>query len=215
MPSWGVGLLQTQTIAENRTSLSNVLWETFIELAEQRRGSIPRMTFCEGVLELMSPLRQHENIGRLIGRMVETYTEVLEIEIHSVASTTFKRKDLQRAFEADESYYIQHADMMRAKEHTDLTIDPPPDLVIEVEITSSLIEKVDLLATMGIPELWRHDGESLWMYALVADRYQLIESSLALSGLTSQKLNLFLDKRFETGETAIIREFRQSLIQNS
>lgn len=215
MPLWGVGLLQTQTIAENRTSLSNVRWETFIELAEQRRGSIPRMTFSEGVLELMSPLRQHENIGRLIGRMVETYTEELEIEIHSVASTTFKRKDLQRAFEADESYYIQHADMMRAKEHTDLTIDPPPDLVIEVEITSSLIEKVELFATMGVPELWRHDGESLRMYTLVANRYQLIESSLALSGLTSQKLNLFLDKRFETGETAIIREFRQSLIQNS
>ena len=215
MPLWGVGLLQTQTIAENRTSLSNVRWETFIELAEQRRGSIPRMTFSEGVLELMSPLRQHENIGRLIGRMVETYTEELEIEIHSVASTTFKRKDLQRAFEADESYYIQHADMMRAKEHTDLTIDPPPDLVIEVEITSSLIEKVELFATMGVPELWRHDGESLRMYTLVANRYQLIESSLALSGLTSQKLNLFLDKRFETGETAIIREFRQSLIHNS
>jgi Uma2 family endonuclease len=173
------------------------------------------MTFNEGVLELMSPLRQHENIGRLIGRTVETYTEELEIEIHSVASTTFKRKDLQRAFEADESYYIQHADMMRAKEHTDLTIDPPPDLVIEVEMTSSLIEKVELFATMGVPELWRHDGESLRMYTLVANRYQLIESSLALSGLTSQKLNLFLDKRFETGETAIIREFRQSLIQNS
>lgn len=215
MPSWGVGLLQTQTIAENRTSLSNVRWETFIELAEQRRGSIPRMTFCEGVLELMSPLRQHENIGRLIGRMVETYTEVRGIEIHSVASTTFKRKDLQRAFEADESYYIQHADLMRVKEHTDLTTDPPPDLVIEVEMTSSLIEKIDLFATMGVPELWRHDGESLWMYALVDNRYQLIESSLALSGLTSQKLNHFLDKRFETGETAIIREFRQSLIQNS
>lgn len=215
MPLWGVGLLQTQTIAENRTSLSNVRWETFIELAEQRRGSIPRMTFNEGVLELMSPLRQHENIGRLIGRTVETYTEELEIEIHSVASTTFKRKDLQRAFEADESYYIQHADMMRAKEHTDLTIDPPPDLVIEVEMTSSLIEKVELFATMGVPELWRHDGESLRMYTLVANRYQLIESSLALSGLTSQKLNLFLDKRFETGETAIIREFRQSFIQNS
>jgi Uma2 family endonuclease len=215
MPLWGVGLLQTQTIAENRTSLSNVRWETFIELAEQRRGSIPRMTFSEGVLELLSPLRQHENIGRLIGRMVETYTEELEIEIHSVASTTFKRKDLQRAFEADESYYIQHADMMRAKEHTDLTIDPPPDLVIEVEITSSLIEKVELFATIGVPELWRHDGESLRMYTLVANRYQLIESSLALSGLTSQKLNLFLDKRFETGETAIIREFRQSLIHNS
>lgn len=207
--------MQKQTAYETRTALHNVRWETFVELAEQRRGSIPRMTFCEGVLELMSPIRQHENIGRLIGRMVETCTEVLGIEIHSVASTTFKRKDLQRAFEADESYYIQNADLMRIKERTDPTIDPPPDLVIEVETAPSLIGKLDLFSAMGVPELWFHDGNLLVMYALVESRYQIIESSLALSGLTSQKLNLFLDKRFETGETAIIREFRQSVVQNS
>ena len=97
--------LQLLEISETRTVLENVRWETFVELAEQRRGSVPRMTFDEGVLELMTPQRQHEHIGRLVGRSVETYTEVLGIEINSVASTTFKRKDLQKAFEADESYY--------------------------------------------------------------------------------------------------------------
>ncbi len=96
--------MQTALSAETRTVLENVRWETFVELAEQRPGSVPRMTFDEGVLELMSPRRQHENIGSLIGRVVETYTEVMGIEIQTVASTTFKRKDLQKAFEADESY---------------------------------------------------------------------------------------------------------------
>ncbi len=203
--------MQTLISAETRTVMENIRWETFVELAEQRHGSVPRMTFDEGVLELMSPRRQHENIGRLIGRLVETYTEVLGIEVQSVASTTFKRKDLQKAFEADESYYIEHAELIRPKEEVDLTIDPPPDLVIEVEITSSAIRKLKLFAAMGVPEVWRHDGELLEMFVLENGQYKPIDSSRVLAGLTAATINLLLDKRFDLGETALIREFRQSL----
>jgi len=204
-------LMQTLISAETRTVMENIRWETFVELAEQRRGSVPRMTYDEGVLELMSPRRQHENIGSLIGRLVETYTEILGIEVQSVASTTFKRKDLQKAFEADESYYIEHAELIRPKEEVDLTIDPPPDLVIEVEITSSAIRKLKLFAAMGVPEVWRHDGELLEMFVLENEQYKPINSSRALPGLTAATINLLLDKRFDIGETALIREFRQSL----
>lgn len=203
--------MQTTLSAETRTVLENVRWETFVELAEQRRGSVPRMTFDEGVLELMSPRRQHENIGRLISRMVETYTEVMEIEIQTVASTTFKHKDLQKAFEADESYYIEHAELIRPKEEVDLSIDPPPDLFIEVEITSSAIQKLKLFAAMGVPEVWRHDGERLQMFMLSNDKYAPIETSRALGQLTAKIIDSFLVRRFDLGETAIIRQFRQSL----
>ncbi len=207
--------MQTLLSPETRTVLENIRWETFVELAEQRRGSVPRITFDEGVLELMSPLRQHENIGRLIGRLVETWTEVLEIEIQSVASTTFKRKDLQKAFEADESYYIEHAEQIRPKEEIDLTIDPPPDLVIEVEITSSAIHKLRLFAAMGVPEVWRHDGERLQMYSLRANQYEPISSSRGLPGLTAAAIEAVLKKRFEFGETALVREFREQIIVRS
>ena len=196
---------------EMRTVLDNIRWETFVELAEQRRGSVPRMTFDNGVLELMSPRRQHESIGRLIGRLVETYTEVKGIEIQSVASTTFKRKDLQKAFEADESYYIHHAEQIRPKEEIDLAIDPPPDLVIEVEITSSAIRKLRLFAAMGVPEVWRHDGERLQMFALRDDQYESIDSSNSLPGLNATTINLILNKRFDFGETFLLREFRNLL----
>ena len=203
--------MQTQISAETRTVMEDIRWETFVELADQRRGSVPRMTFDEGVLELMSPRRQHENIGRLIGRFVETYTEVLEIEVQSVASTTFKRKDLQKAFEADESYYIEHAEQIRPKEEIDLTIDPPPDLVIEVEITSSAIHKLKLFAAMRVPEVWRHDGEQLQMFSLENGGYKHVPSSPALPGLTVAAINSLLEKRINVGETALIREFRRSL----
>lgn len=203
--------MQTALSPEARTVLENIRWETFVELATQRRGSVPRMTYDEGTLELMSPRRQHENIGRLIGRLVETYTEVRGIEIQSVASTTFKRKDLQKAFEADESYYIQHAEQIRPKEELDLIVDPPPDLVIEVEITSSAIAKLKLFAAMGVPEVWRHDGERLQMVHLREGQYQTTDSSIALPGFTAAMVQTYLEKRFHQGETSLIREFRQSL----
>ena len=203
--------MQTLHSSETRNVLENVRWDTFIELAEQRSGSVPRLTYDEGVLELMSPLRQHENIGRLLGRLIETYTEVMEVEIQSVASTTFKRKDLKRAFEADESYYVQHAEQIRPKEEIDLTIDPPPDLVIEVEITSSAIRKMKLFASMGVPEVWRHDGERLEMFALTDGQYQAIDASTSLPGLNPNLINSILARRFNCGETMLIREFRKSL----
>lgn len=197
---------------ETRIVLENVRWETFLELSEQRRGSVPRMTYDNGVLEMMSPRRQHENIGRLIGRIIETYSEVLEIEIQSVASTTFKRKELKKAFEADESYYVQHAEQIRPKEELDLAVDPPPDLVVEVEITSSAIQKFKLFAAMGVPEVWRHDGDHLEMFRLQGGVYEAIDSSHALQGLSAATINGVLQRRFDCGETALIREFRQSIV---
>jgi len=194
--------------AETRTKLEHVRWETFLELADGRSGSVPRMTFDQGVLELMTPRRQHETIGCLIGRVVETYSEVRGIEILSCASTTFKRPDLDRAFEPDESYYITHADQIRPKDEVDLQIDPPPDLVIEVEITSSAIAKLRLFAAMGVPEVWRHDGTRLEMLSLDADSYQPLDSSRCLPGLTAAMIDSLLAHRFEQGETALIREFR-------
>lgn len=203
--------MKTVLPAETRTLLENIRWDTFVELSEQRRGSVPRMTFDEGMLELMSPKRLHEGVGRLLGRMVETLTEVHGIEIQSVASTTFKRKDLGKAFEADESYYIENAEKIREKEELDLQIDPPPDLVIEVEITSSAIPKMKLFAAMGVPEVWRHDGEQLTMHRLHTDSYEPITESVALPGFTCTAAHVLLAQRYTKGETALITEYRLSL----
>ena len=201
----------TSMPAETRTLLENVRWETYVELAEQRRGSVPRMTYFDGMLELMNPRRQHENIGRMIGRMVETHTEVRGIEIQSVASTTFKRESMKKGFEADESYYVSHAEQIRVKEEVDLRIDPPPDLVVEVEITTSAIPKMELFAEMGVPEVWRHDGERLSMHRLAAATYDSITESLELPGLTIAMVTKTFEQRFEKGETALIRSFRESI----
>ena len=102
-------------------------------------------------------------------------------------------------------------EQIRPKEEIDLTIDPPPDLVIEVEITSSAIRKLKLFATMGVPEVWRHDGERLEMFALKDSQYQPIEASQSLPGLNPYIINTILAKRFDCGETKLIRQYRNSL----
>ena len=135
---------------ETRTLIENVRWETYVALSDDRRGNVPMITYDQGLMELMSPKKEHEKIKTLLGRLVAAYAEAIGIEIDSVASTTFRREDLGRGFEADESYYIAHAVAMRAKDEIDLNVDPPPELVIEVEMTSSAICKLELFARLGI-----------------------------------------------------------------
>ena len=197
--------------SETRMVLENVSWETFVALADERRGSVPRMTYSEGVLEMMSPKRKHENIGRLIGRMVEAYSEIKGIEILSVASVTVKRSDLKKAYEADESYYVTSIDQVLAKEELDFEVDPAPDLLVEVELTSSAIEKMELLAAMQVREVWRHDGTSVQFYRWLNGRYNLIQTSVELPGLDAALINRFLEQRLEAGETTFIRAFRREI----
>jgi Uma2 family endonuclease len=191
--------------------LENVNWDTYVALADERRGSVPRMTYNEGVLEMMSPKRKHENISCLIGRMIEAYSEIKGIEILSVASVTVKRSDLKKAYEADESYYVTNVDRVLAKEELDFEVDPAPDLVVEVELTSSAIDKLELFAAMQVREVWRHDGAAVQFYRLVDGSYVPIATSLELPGLAADLINRFLDQRLQAGETTFIRAFRKEI----
>jgi Uma2 family endonuclease len=197
--------------SETRIVLENVSWEVFVALADERRGSVPRMTYDEGVLEMMRPKRKHENISCLLGRMIEAYSEIKGIEILSVASVTVKRSDLKKAYEADESYYVTNIDNVLSKEELDFDVDPPPDLVIEVELTSCAIDKLELFAAMRVREVWRHDGTSVRFYRLSNGRYEFILESKELPGLSSDLINRFLDQRLQAGETTWIRAFRSEI----
>ena len=197
--------------SETRIVLENVSWEIFVALADERRGSVPRLSYNEGVLEMISPKRKHENISCLLGRMIEAYSEIRGIEILSVASVTVKRSDLKKAYEADESYYVTNIDKVLAKEELDFEVDPPPDLVIEVELTSSAIDKLELFAAMQVREVWRHDGTSVQIYRLSNGRYDCIAESTELPGLSSDLINGYLDQRLQAGETTWIRAFRSEV----
>ena len=111
---------------------------------------------------------------------------ILGIPILSAGSTTFRRKDLERGFEPDASFYVQNEARVRDRREVDLTVDPPPDVVLEMEMSRSALDKLPLFASMGIPEVWRCDGQRVTILILEQDRYRESSSSLALPVLTSE-----------------------------
>ena len=168
------------------------------------------MAYEEGTLEIMSPSNLHETIKRIIGRFIETFTEVLDIDIRSAGSTTFKLEARRRGFEADESYYIQQEAAVRGSEEIDLGVDPPPDLVLEVDLSRSSFGKLGIYWSLQVPEVWLYDGR-LRIYrrnAAAEGRYDEEPRSTVLVQLEPSVVERFLDQRRELSETELLRSFR-------
>ncbi|MEH1846141.1 MAG: Uma2 family endonuclease [Nostoc sp.] len=198
----------------NITILQGIHWDTYQNLVrdlESQPGM--RLTYDDGILEIMMPLPPHERYKRLLGRFVEVATEELGIEICSLGSTTWTREDLRKGLEPDECYYIQNELAVRGKDVIDLTIDPPPDLAIEVDSTSSSMNRMGIYAALGVPEVWRFDREILTICSLVNNDYQLREISLVLPMFDAVVLKSFLELSLMMGETSLIRHVRQWVME--
>src|SRR5215470_14554746 len=116
--------------------LHNVSWQTYSRLLEDLADqSSIRVAFDNGEMEIMSPTAEHEELNRIVARFLEGVAAALDLDIRSLGSTTFKRKDVLRGFEPDSCFYLQNAPAIRGKTRLDLSIEPPPDLVIEIDIT--------------------------------------------------------------------------------
>jgi Uma2 family endonuclease len=193
---------------EQRVLLNDVSWATFAALSKEARGG--RLAYDQGRLEIMSPSFEHESIKGLIGRLVEVFTEEVDLDIASAGSTTLSREDLARAIESDECYYVAGAQQVRGKDHIDLPIDPPPDLVIEVDISRSSVDKLVICAAIGVPEVWRYDGTAVEVYTRREDgRYDKSEASVVLPQFPVDEMNRVLQNRGSRSETQIARDFRR------
>jgi Uma2 family endonuclease len=143
----------SSTPAEQRTVLHNISWQTFEALLKETgedRGS--RFAYDCGTLEIMTPLYEHENPKIQFDRFVVALAEELGIEIKSAGSTTLKRKIANRGIEPDNCYYIQNEPAVRGRQELDLETDPPPDLAIEIDITSSSVNKFGIYSALGVPD---------------------------------------------------------------
>jgi Uma2 family endonuclease len=116
--------------------LHNIRWETFLALLEDLGEHRGQLTYDHGTVEILSPSKKHESLKRLIGRLIETFTLELGIDIASCASTTLKSRLKDRGIEPDECYYIQNEASMRGKDSVEIGVDPPPDLAVEIELTT-------------------------------------------------------------------------------
>src|SRR5262249_24348356 len=187
-----------------RSLLEWVSWEAYEALLKSWADLPVRMTYDRGQLEIMAPMLSHEQFGNLIAQMIEAFTLELRIPRHSGGSTTFKREAKKRGLEPDKCYWIQNEPRMRSRKDFDPTIDPPPDLAIEVDITSSSLDRMGIYADLGVPEVWRFDGEHLTINLLRQGRYEQAELSLALPALTPEVVLRFLRLSDEMGETEVM-----------
>lgn len=194
------------------TVLRGVRWETYQALAlDLAETPSKKLTYDRGILEIMTPLPAHEANKRFLGRIVELTTDVLGLEIYSLGSTTWSKENLQKGIEPDECYYITNEKLVRGKQVFNLDIDPVPDLVIEIDITNSSLDRLGIYAALGVKEVWRFDGRQLLIYVLGEGCYEVRENSEVLPVLVAQDILVFIEKRKETGENSLLREFRQWL----
>lgn len=179
--------------AEQRVVLHNVSWSLYEHLlAEHVDVPNPRFAYDQGALEIMILSVEHERLKQTFSSLVEMLAEGLDINIDPVGSTTFRREDLERGFEPDTSFYIANASRIAGKKRIDLTVDPPPDLVIEIDITSPSLPKFPIFLALGIPEVWRYDGETLSIFKLEGNAYAPTLDSDVLPGVNNKVLTDFV-----------------------
>jgi Uma2 family endonuclease len=193
---------------ETRFVLRDVGWKGY-ETLLQLIGDRPiRMTYDRGSVELMSPSQDHAQYRRLIGKLIDILVDELRIPCILAGSTTWRREDVDRGLEPDDCFYLANSERVRGKK-INLGVDPPPDLAVEVEISRSALDRMGTYAALGVPEVWRFDGETLRVERLRDDRtYETTAASLSFPFLPPDEVARFLHQAETMDHSEWGRQFR-------
>lgn len=192
---------------QQRIILEGVSWHTYeCLLADVGDSHAVRVAYDQGRLEIMAPSYAHEEINHPIARIVEIIATEMDIDFVNAGSTTFKRENLAHGFEPDTYFYIAHVAAIRGKTTIDLDVDPPPDLVLEIDITHPSLDKLPIYAAVKVPEVWRYRREQVVMYGLVGTGYEMLDASVALPGLTGTDILHWLEASQQMTRAAWMRQ---------
>ena len=191
-----------------RVLLRDVTWQEFEgivdELGEHRAT---RVAYERGVLEIMAPLPEHEFSKEIIGDLIKALLEELDIEFLSLGSTTFKNQAMLQGIEPDQCFYIENESKIRGKKRLDLTQDPPPDLALEIDVTSRT--HPDIYEALKVPELWRFEKGNLQINLLEDGSYVVSAQSKNFPNLpVAEVIREYLDLSQTAGRNIAIRAFR-------
>lgn len=182
---------------DQRVLLRGVRFDQYVALADARAESaVPRMTYLEGDLEIMSPSPEHESTAKLWARLLEAWAEEAGVELVGFKSWTIRQRRGRRGLEPDECYVVG---VRRAK---------APDLALEVVRTSPLVDKLEVYRGLGVPEVWVWRSGRISVHVLRNGRYERVEESRLLRGLDLALLARFLERQ---DQTQAVREFRAAL----
>ncbi|MGA1282790.1 MAG: Uma2 family endonuclease [Prochlorothrix sp.] len=159
-----------------RLLIRDLCWSDFeallTELGESRAS---RIAYHDGTLEIRMPLPEHEVDKELIGDLVKILLDELQIDCECFGSTTFKNQQTNSGLEPDQCFYIQNHEQMRGRRRINPNIDPPPDLAIEVDVTSKT--QLEAYLCLGVPELWVYETTTLTLYVLQGGQYHSVTTS--------------------------------------
>ena len=191
-----------------RVLLQDVTWqelETIIEELGEHRAA--RIAYDKGILEIMAPLPEHEDNKEIISDLVKALLEELDIEFRCLGSTTFKNEFMAQGIEPDQCFYIKNEAAIRGKNRIDLTVDPPPDLALEIDITSRT--HLNIYQALKVPELWRFEKGILTINLLQDGNYVESQSSLNFSHLPLiEVIPQYLEQSKTAGRNATLKAFR-------
>lgn len=195
--------------------LRNISWRTYTSLLDEVGDGSTRLTYDHGLLEIEMPSRHHELIKRLVGEIVELCLRRSGIDYEPSGNATWRQENELQGLEADECYHIQHAAQVRGKAELDLSIDPPPDLAIEIELTTSSINMLQIYSSLGVPEIWRIRADSTCQMLLRAHdgTYSPIDVSVCVPILTPAVLGDFVLLREQVGHSEALRRFEAEVLK--
>jgi Uma2 family endonuclease len=194
--------------------LEDVSWQQFENiLAELGEHRAARISYSHGFLEIMVPLPEHEKAKEIIGDLVKILLEARQIAFESLGSTTLKNDRMAQGVEPDACFYIQNQTAVIGKNCLDLSIDPPPDLAIEIDLTSRT--QLDNYQILGVPELWRYGKQGLQIHVLENGKYVESNFSPTFPDIPIIELvNQYVQQSQVSGRTQAIQAFRNWLRDN-
>lgn len=179
-------------IGEKRITLRNLDWQKYQQMRQLLGDrTVARLIYDRGTLEITMPLEEHETAARMIELFIRVLVFELGLKMKTMGSTTLNREDLDRGAEPDNCYYIQHQPQVAGR-RVNLATDPPPDLIVEVDITRTDINKNRLYASLGVPEFWRFNGETWRIYQLQDQSYVECDRSPTFAIVEKADLYRFL-----------------------
>ena len=188
--------------------LRDIGWQTYqAMLRDLGNERTARLAYDRGTLEIVVPSDEHEIIKHLLERIITALTLVFNLSVKGAGSVTLSREDLQRSVEPDGCFYIQNADQVRGR-RIDLLTEPPPDLVLEVDVTSPSSHKMTIYASLGVPEVWVCVERSLNIYGLQEGRYERLEHSLAFPQVSAERVTDWLAQGETEDDNAVVRSLQ-------
>jgi Uma2 family endonuclease len=202
-----------QPVGEKRVVFHHLNWRAYQQILQAvGENRAARLTYDRGILEITMPLEDHEFAAELIGRFIYFLVVEMGQKIKSMRSTTLARADLDRSPEPDNAFYIQNQPLVAGRT-VNFELDPPPDLVVEVDITHTDIDKLALYAALGVPEFWRYNGHTWQIYTLQNGAYTETETSPTFPFAEKAVLYKFLAQARQD-EVAAEQTLRQWVRQN-